>query len=311
MLYRYNKIEDLFCLLILNFAQKSFGGGYMSKIILTADSPCDLSEELIQRYNVNILPLHVILGDKDHLDGVNIVADDIYAYYDKHEILPKTAAIAPYEYIEYFKKWTDAGYSVIHFNISSNMSSSYQNACLAAEQLGNVYPIDSRNLSTGIGLLVLEAAERIAQGMPATQIVEEVTLQREKVQASFILNTLEYLHAGGRCSAIAALGANILNLKPCIEVNNIEGKMGVGKKYRGNLGTVLQRYVRDKLQDRTDLDLKRIFITHSGISQELVDLVRKTVEENANFQEILITRAGCTISSHCGPNTLGILFMTK
>lgn len=283
----------------------------MSKIILSADSPCDLSEELIERYKVNILPLHVILGETDYLDGVGITVDEIYKYYEQHKILPKTAAIAPHEYITYFKKWTDEGYSVIHLNISSDMSSSHQNCLLAAQQLENVYPIDSRNLSTGIGLLVLEAAERIEQGMAVEDIVKEVTKLREKVQASFILDTLQYLHAGGRCSAVAALGANLLNLKPCIEVDNSIGRMGVGKKYRGKLMSVLKNYVKDKLTDRQDLNLKRIFITHSGIPSEYIELVREKIEEYADFQEINVTRAGSTISSHCGPNTLGILFMTK
>lgn len=283
----------------------------MSKIILSADTTCDLGDVLKERYNINYYPLHIILGDKQYQDGVDINADDIYNTYYKEHILPKTTAINPVEYINYFKKWTDEGYEVIHVNIGSGLSSSYQNCCIAAQELKNVYPIDSYNLSTGTGLLVLEAAERIAKGMPAAQIQKEVMDLRGKTHASFIIDTLTFLYAGGRCSALAALGANVLNIKPCIEVDNTSGKMSVGKKYRGALDKVLKHYTIDKLKDRTDLKLDRVFITHSGISDERVEIVKETIKEVADFKEILVTRAGSTISSHCGPNTLGVLFMTK
>jgi len=283
----------------------------MKKIILSADSTCDLDDPLKEKYQVNCLPLHIHFGDKEYKDGVDITPDDIYDIYEKNHTLPKTSAPNPLEYIEYFKKWTDEGYEVIHLSIGSGISSSFQNSCIAAQELGNVYPIDSGNLSTGIGLLVIEAAERIAKGMPAAQICQEINALKAKVQSSFIIDSLTYLYEGGRCSALAALGANLLNIKPCIEVDNSSGKMSVGKKYRGALSRVLQQYTRDKLTERTDLKYDRIFITHSGTSAENIDLVRKTIEEVADFREILVTRAGCTISSHCGPNTLGILFMTN
>ncbi|NLM35349.1 MAG: DegV family protein [Clostridiales bacterium] len=283
----------------------------MSKIILSADITCDLGDVLKERYNVNFYPLHIILDGKQYQDGVDITADDIYEAYRTKKILPKTAAINPDEYINYFKQWVDEGYEVIHISLASGISSSYQNCCIAAQELGNVYPVDSCSLSTGTGLLVLEAADRIAQGMSAAQIQQELLALRTSVHASFVLDTLTFLHAGGRCSALAALGANVLNIKPCIEVDNTTGKMKVGKKYRGSLDKVLKHYTLDKLKDRTDLKLDRVFITHSGISEERIEIVRKTIEEVADFKEILITRAGSTISSHCGPNTLGVLFMTK
>lgn len=283
----------------------------MSKIILSADSACDLDTGLKERYKVNTYPFHIILGEKQFQDGVDITADDIYNTYKSHRILPKTAAINVSEYMNYFKQWTDEGYSVIHFSLGSGLSSSYQNCCIAADELGNVYPIDSGNLSTGIGLLVIEAAERIAEGFDAKDIVMNINGLKNKVHSSFILNTLEFLRAGGRCSALAALGANILNIKPCIEVDNTSGKMSLGKKYRGSLDKVLKQYTQDKLEEYPDLKLDRAFITHSGISEERIELVRKIIQERADFKEIFVARAGCTISSHCGPDTLGLIFMTK
>lgn len=282
------------------------------KVILSADSTCDLSSDLKEKYNVHYYPFHIILGDRQYQDNVDITPDEIYQEYEEKKILPKTAAIGAGEYIEHFKDWVNQGYDVIHLNLGSAISAAYQNCCLAAEQLGHVYPIDSCNLSTGIGLLVIEAAKLIAQGMDAPQIQAKIKAMVEKSHASFILDTLKFMHAGGRCSAVTALGANLLRLKPCIEVDNRDhGSMGVGKKYRGDLDKVLVQYVTDKLKDRDDLRLDRIFITHAGISQRRVALVEETVRALQPFREIHVTRASCTISSHCGPNTLGVLFLTK
>lgn len=283
----------------------------MNKIILSADSTCDFDDYLQRHYKVHISPLHIILADKQYRDGVDISPDDIFQAYREHNILPKTVAINPEEYCDYFRKWTDQGYDVIHVNLGSGISSSYTNCCLAAQELKNVYPIDSYNLSSGMGLLVLEAAERISQGLSAAEIQKEINNLRSKIQASFILDTLTFLHAGGRCSSLAALSANVLNIKPCIEVINSSGNMRVGKKYRGALSKVLKQYTLDKIKDRTDLSLDKIFIVHTGISPDLISMVRSTILEHANFKEIFIVRAGCTISSHCGPNTLGIMFRTK
>mgnify|MGYP000605163209 CR=1 FL=1 len=281
------------------------------KVILSADSTCDLGAQLIERYQVHIHPLHILLEGQQYEDG-EISPDALYEAWWQRRQLPKTSAVTPEEYAEYFRKWVSEGYEVVHVNLGSNLSSSYQNCCIAAQEVGHVYPIDSCNLSTGMGLLVIEAAERIAQGMEAQQIQQEVNALRPYAHASFVLDTLEFLHAGGRCSAVAMLGANLLKLKPCIQVDPAKnGAMGVGKKYRGTLEKALVQYATDQLSGRQDLKLDRVFITHSGISQERIDMVKKTVEKLAGFREILITRAGCTISAHCGPNTLGVLFMTN
>lgn len=281
------------------------------KVVLSADSTCDLSPELIERYQVQRYPLHVVLNEKTYNDGVDITPDEIYAVYKEQGVLPKTAAVNMAEYLEFFQPFIDDGCEVVHISLGSALSASYNNCRMAAEELPGVYVVNSCNLSTGSGLLVLEAAERIAAGMPAEQIAKEVQALTSKVQSSFVIDTLEFLHKGGRCSALAMFGANLLQLKPGIEVNNEDGKMGVGKKYRGSLDKALQQYVQDKLADRTDIRTNRIFITHSGISEERIALVKKLVAQYIKFDEVLITRAGCTISSHCGPNTLGILFMTK
>ncbi len=280
-------------------------------IVLCADSTCDLGPALIEKYGVHIYPLHVLVDGEPHSDGVDITPDDIYATYEAKGILPKTAAVAPAEYIDFFKPFIDAGNEVIHISLGSALSSSHNNCRLASLELDGVYAVDSRNLSTGSGLLVIEAAERIAKGMAAADIVEELNEIAGRVSASFVLNDLEFLHKGGRCSALAMFGANVLKLKPSIKVDNSNGSMGVDKKFRGTFEKALSDYIADQLKDRTDIDTRRIFITHSGISEERLALAKELVEQYGNFDEILITRAGCTISAHCGPNTLGVLFITK
>lgn len=285
---------------------------FMAKpIVLCADSTCDLGAELVERYNVHISPMHVNLDGNTYRDGVDIVPDDIYAVYREKKILPTTSATNMEEYKEFVAPFIDAGNDVLFISLGSGISTTYNSARLAAEETPGMYVINSGNLSTGMGHVVIAAAERIAAGMPIEQIVQEVTALTKRVEASFVLDTLEFLHKGGRCSAVAALGANLLKLKPCIEVSNEDSTMTVGKKYRGALEKVLPEYVADRLKDRTDIDTTRIFITHSGISQERINLVKSCVEQYQKFDEILITRAGCTISAHCGPNTLGILFVRK
>lgn len=280
-----------------------------NKIIISSDSTTDLSAELKERYNVKILPLGVSLGDKTYRDGVDITPDDIYAHHDKTGELPKTTAANIGEYIEYFSDLTKDGSTVIHFTISSTMSSTYNNGLLAAAELENVYVLDSKNLSTGGGLLVVAAAEMVKKGMAAEEIVAEIERLTPCVDASFIIDNLEYLHKGGRCSAVAVLGANLLKLKPCIEVKN--GSMGVGKKYRGKFSDVLMTYAEERIGDGSDIDLDRVFVTHAGCDMEIVQSVIDKVKELAPFKEVLLTRAGCTVSAHCGANTLGVLFIRK
>lgn len=280
-------------------------------IILCADSTCDLSEELLERYNIHIFPLHIVLGDRTYQDGVDLVPDQIYQIYREKKILPKTAAINVEEYTEFARPFIKAGNDVIYVTLGSGISATYNNCRLAAEELPGMYVIDSGNLSTGMGHVVLAAAKGIEAGLPVEQIVERTRALAHRVEASFVIDTLEFLYKGGRCSALAMLGANMLKLKPCIEVDNADSRMSVGKKYRGSLDKALEQYVKDRLEGRDDIVTDRIFITHSGIAPERVELVRREIAKYQQFDEVIETRAGCTISSHCGPNTLGILFVRK
>ncbi len=279
------------------------------KIIITSDSTTDLSRELIERYNIGILPLLVTLGDKTYTDGVDIDANYIYDYHSKTGELPKTSAVNIPTAEEFFEKYTKDGNTVIHFTISSEMSSTYQNCCIAAEDFDDVYVIDTKNLSTGGGLLVIAAAEMAANGMEANEIADKVRALADNVDASFVIDNLEYLHKGGRCSAVAAFGANLLKLKPCITVKS--GKMGVEKKYRGKYLDVVKEYAAERLTTGGEIDLDRVFITHAGCDDEIVNAVIEIVKNTLPFKEVFVTRAGCTISSHCGKDTLGVLFIRK
>ena len=256
-------------------------------IIISSDSTCDLSAELRERYNITTISLGVTLGDKTYFDGVDITPDDIYAHHEKTGELPKTTAANVGDCIDYFKQFADAGKTVIHLALSSEFSSTYNNACLAASEYDNIYVVDSRNLSTGNGLLVIAAAEMAKSGMEASAIVEKLNAMTACVDASFVIDKLDYLHKGGRCSALAMLGANVLKLKPCIEVK--EGKMGVGKKYRGKYGAVLKEYVAERLADIDNIELDRIFVTHAGVDMEIVNAVVEQVKETAPFKEVLLT----------------------
>ena len=279
------------------------------KILITSDSTCDLSAELKERYNIKTIPLGITLGTEVYRDGIDITPDDIYAHHAKTGELPKTTASNVGECIDFFKPFVDDGYTVIHFTISSSMSSTYNNTCMAASEFENVYVIDSKNLSTGGGLLVIAAAEMAKRGKSAREIAEECSALTPLVDASFVVDDLEFLHKGGRCSALAAFGANVLKLKPCIEVKN--GSMGVGKKYRGVYGTVLKQYAQERLQNPDDIDTSRVFVTHAGCDAQIVEDIVNQVKETGLFKEVFVTRAGCTISSHCGANTLGVLFIRK
>ncbi len=285
-------------------------------ILLSADTPCDIGCELKDRYNVSLFPLHIILNEKQYTDGVDITSAELYKAWWEHKLLPRTAAINPEEYESYFRPFLDQGQDVIHISIGSGISCSHQNAQIAADSLkekGRVFIIDSCSLSTGFGLLVCEAGERILKGMNAEKVVEEVTSLVPNTRASFILDTLEFMRAGGRCSSIMQIGAALMNLKPTILVrNDRQGSMVVGKKYMGKLAPSLMKYVDDQLKDRTDLVLDRVFVTHSGMDHPaIIDRVTERIRELQPFREIIVTQASCTISSHCGPNTLGVLFLTK
>ena len=281
----------------------------MSKIIITADSTADLSNELIENKPIKIVPLYINLGEKSCADGVDIVPEDIYNYVSSTGALPTTSAKPVGAYEDLFKDLTAQGYDVVHLNISSGFSCTYQNACLAAEDFENVHVVDSMNLSTGSGLLVLEAAQMVEEGMEAKEIAEQLRKLALKTDASFVIDDLTYLHKGGRCSGAAKLGANLLKLKPCIQVK--DGKMGVGKKYRGDYKKCVVEYIKDTLADGDSIDKKRAFVTHTKCDDGVVELAIKTVKECFDFDEVLETTAGCTVTTHCGPNTLGVLFFRK
>ena len=276
-------------------------------IKITADSTCDLTPELLERYDIGFFPLSVILGSQSRKDRIEVNPDDLYRYVASTGELPTTSAISVGEYQDYFTDLSAKHEAVIHIDISAEFSSCYQNACIAAKGFDNVYVVDSRNLSFGHGLIAIEAAQAAQRGLSAPEIVAYLNDLTGRVEASFILDQLSYMVKGGRCSSVTALGANLLKLKPCIEVK--DGKMIVGKKYRGHLDKVLAEYVHDRLHDRDDLNCERIFIAVSSDEPDIFSGLRENVQLYASFSEILEARAGCTICSHCGPKAFGILFI--
>lgn len=280
-----------------------------NKIIITSDSTTDLGEELIARYGIKILPLKVALGEKTYTDGVDITPDMIYEHYRAAGELPQTAAPNLAECMDFFDALVKDGYAVVHFTISSEMSSSCSNAAIAAQEFEGVHVVDTRNLSTGGGLLVLTACEMAQQGMEAAEIAAKCREMTDRVSASFVVDDLTFLHKGGRCSALAALGANLLKLKPCIEV--IGGKMDVSRKYRGKFEKVLPQYIADQIGDGSKIETDHVFVTHAGCDEAVYQMCVEEVRKLVDVKEIHITRAGCTISSHCGRNTLGVLFIRK
>lgn len=280
----------------------------MSKVKIISDSTCDLSEELPIQYDIAVLP-HPIVRDGELLqDNVSITPDDIYAHYERTGRLCTTSAPNAYDYEQFWRPWLDEGYEIVHFTISSEMSTAYNQAVLAAEETGHVYPVDSRSLSTGIGLLVLEACDLRDQGLAAEEIAARVREDSAKCQASFLVDVIEYLWKGGRCSSVAAIGANLLKLKPRIDVQN--GKMLSTKKYRGKTVKCFAAYADDLLKGKDNIRQNRIFITHSGIDEDIIQLVQDKIRQwQPGVEHIYVTRAGGTISCHCGPGTLGILYM--
>ena len=277
------------------------------KIKITSDSTCDLPQVLTDKHNITIFPLTVVKDDASFKDGVDIHPADIFAHVAAGGVLCSTSAGSVGDYEDLFAEYAKEYDAVIHISLGSGFSSSYQNACVAASEFDNIYCVDSMNLSTGQGFIVLKAAELVASGMEPAKIVEELNALTPKVEASFLVDKLEYLAKGGRCSSAAALGANLLNLKPCIEVR--AGKMSVVKKYRGNYAKCLASYVRDRLADREDIDRNTLFITKTVVSDECRQAVMEAVSSCEAFENVYETTAGCTISCHCGPGTLGVLFM--
>ena len=279
------------------------------KIKVLSDSTCDLSQALLTANDIALVPLTVIKNDQEFKDGLTITPADIFAHVTAGGALCSTSAVSVGEYQEYFEKYAKEYDGVIHVTIGSGFSSCYQNACLAAEDFDNVRVIDSQNLATGQGLVVLKACELAKTAASLDELKQQLDAFTEKVEASFVVDKLDYLVKGGRCSSAAALGANLLNLKPCIEVK--AGKMVVVKKYRGNYAKCLANYVKDRLANREDLDEGTLFITRTVVSDEAYAAVLDAVQTYGKFKHVYETTAGCTVSCHCGPGTLGVLFVRK
>ncbi len=283
----------------------------MDRIKIFADSTCDLSEDLLKAHGISIIPLMISLGASSLKDGIEITPEEIYEWSDRTGETPKTSAPVIGDAIDLLMPYVREEMDIIFFGISESMSATCNVLRLAAENIGykKLHVVDSKNLSTGIGLQVLRAAELASKGYGVREIIEDNESIRDKVRASFVVDTLTFLQRGGRCSGVTALIANTLKLKPEIVVK--EGKMEVEKKYRGNIKTVLMKYCKDKEPYLKEADPARIFITHSGCPRNIIEEVASYLKNTGIFEEVLETRAGSVISSHCGPNTLGILFISK
>ena len=274
------------------------------KIAISSDSSLDLTEELVKKYDIHVVPFSIIMGEKEYLDG-EVTSKDIFAFTEKSGKLARTSAVNESQSKEHFKKILETYDAIIHFTISSDMSASYQNACLAAKEFKNVYVVDSRTLSTGVALEAIYAKKLADKGYEPAKIVELVTNRIPYVQASFAIEAVNYLYKGGRCSGLAALGANLLHIRPQIIVKN--GKMGQGKKFRGPMNKWVKDYVVETLNEYPNPDHSIVFITYSSATTEAVEWCKNHLKE-AGFKEIYPTNAGCTVSCHCGPGTLGVLY---
>jgi DegV family protein with EDD domain len=280
-----------------------YGEDFM-KIAVSVESTNDLSKEIIEEFGINVIPYHITLGDKTFKDG-EVSTEEIFKYVDENGILPKTNAINEFEYTEYFESLKKDNDAVVHICLSSGLSSSCGNAIRAGKALENVYVIDSLSLSTGIGLLALYACDLVKQGYDAKSVAEMVEKRVDKLQVSFVIERLDYLYKGGRCNSLQLLGANLLKLRPRIVVK--DGKMGSDKKYRGQMGRVVTNYCADTLEEFNTPDLERVFLTYTTATTEMAVAAKLALKERG-FKNIYETRAGCTIASHCGGNTLGILY---
>lgn len=281
----------------------------MARIKILSDSTCDLTPALLQKYDITLTPLTVVKDGKPFRDGVDITPADIFAHVDGGGALCSTSAVSEYEYATFFSLYAPDYDAVVQITIGSGFSACYQNACLAAQGFDNVFVVDSENLSSGQGLLVMEAVRLAEAGQSGEDIARALRELAPKVEASFLVERLDYLYKGGRCSAVAALGANLLGLKPCIEVSG--GKMGVCKKYRGSFESAVRQYVRERLEGREDIRPALAFVTHPAAPESVVRAALDTAAQYGSFDQVIETHAGCTVSCHCGPHTLGILFVRK
>ena len=278
------------------------------KIRITADSTCDLSPELLRKYDIGIIPLSVIIDGEVFHDGVDVTPRDVFRAAESGKSV-RTAAVNTFEYREFFGKQLEKYDQVVHICISSEFSTCYADACEASRDLENVFIVDSRNLSTGSGLLALEGAEMAAQGKDGAGIAEILRGRTGLVDSSFVVRTIDYLRRGGRCSGLEALGAKLLHIRPSIRVE--DGRMHPGEKYRGKYEHYLKHYIEDVLEHDSNIDFQRVFVVHSPSEEGLVRFAIDTVKSYGLFREVLEAMAGCTICTHCGPDTLGLMFMKK
>ena len=279
-------------------------------IIISTESAVVVPAEYREKYGVSVLPLHIIYGEESFEDGVNITGADILERYEKNKELPTTSACSIGEYTDYFASLTADGGEVVHFAMSSGISSTYRNACIAAESFGGVRVVDTLNITAGAGLLVIRACEMAENGFTAKEIVRRAEEMKEKVRTSFIIDTLEFLRKGGRCSSLAALGANVLGIKPSVEVR--DGKMQTAKKFRGKYPACVLKYVASCFEGAGEIDGARVFIEHApGVSPDLVEEIRREIRRFCRFDEALEVDTTPTIICHCGPGTVGVQFMEK
>lgn len=278
-------------------------------IKITTDSTCDLPEALLREYDITVLPLGIVKGEGLFRDGVDIHPADIAAHVDAGGAITTTNAVNTADYLDCFSRLLKTCDAVVHVNLGSKISSCHQNARIAAAELSNVYVADSDNITVGMGELVLRAARAARAGHTPEEILAELEDLRRRMEVSFVLDRLDYMKRGGRCSAVTAIGANLLKLHPCIEV--VDGKLAVTKKYRGSMERVVSDYLHDRLDDRDDIDTERIWLVDSAFGPELADAARAVLQADGRFGEILESKAGCTIFSHCGPNTVGLAILRR
>lgn len=279
-------------------------------IQLSVESTVVIPKEYLEKYHITVLPMHVIYGTESYDDSVNIGTEEIIRRYREKNEIPSTSACSIGEYTELFASLTADGSEVVHYSMSSEMSSTYENACAAAKEFEHVYVLDTRNITSGTGMMVLKAAQMRDDGFSAKEIVRRSREMIPKIRSSFVLDNLEFLRRGGRCSSVVAFGANVLGIKPSIVVE--DGKMGVGKKFRGKFDACIQKYVESVFADAKDVDLTRASIEYSyGITDAQVEMVKKEIKKYAKFDEILVCKTCSTITAHCGSNTIGVLYLEK
>ena len=280
------------------------------KIKIFSDSTCDLSPELIEEHDIEITPLYVTFDEEVYKDGVEINPEKLYQKVDEYDLLPKTSAVSPADFIEAFKPYIEDGYNILYIGLSSKVSSTFQNALMASKQFpeGRIELVDSQNLSTGIGLLVLRAVDYINNGLELEEVAGKLRKDREKVRTQFIIDTLDYLHKGGRCNSVQRFLGSMLKIRPVVEV--VDGSMILGNKLRGSWSKVLKRMLKDIMAKKDEIDTDRLFVTHSMVEED-AQWIKEEFEKKTYIEEVIITETGSVISSHCGPNTMGIVYIAK